>query len=280
MSIQIKFDELSSAFLNVQFGRSTKKAVVAAIQRCLAPPAEIIELSCGRGYLSDALTKLGYTVTATNYSLYEDALPHLSIINGVDVCNPATLPNKQYDCVIFSESIQNIADHQAVYRSIRRLLREGGMALITTPNIMNLKSRLHFLFTGFFKVKWNFIGFDVPSDEAFCYHNHPVHLPVNSYYAHVSGLSLRSAGGIHIKPKSLLLYALFAIPVSLFTAWTVLYKETFLKKSPQAPELCRILRSFSVLSAERLLLVFTQEDPQSGQRHSPPVTWYKRTRTE
>ena len=118
--------------LTIQFGRSTRKAIVAAIRRYLPAHADIIELSCGRGHLVDELTKLGYSVTGTNYSLYPDALPHIPICNGVDVTNPATLPDKQYDCVIFSESIQNIADHHAVYRSIRRLLRDGGIAVITT----------------------------------------------------------------------------------------------------------------------------------------------------
>lgn len=263
--------------LNVQFGRSTQKAVIAAIRRHLPSHAEIIELSCGRGYLIDELAKLGHSVIGTNYSVYEDALPNVPILDGVDVTNPETLPDQQYDCVIFSESIQNIADHYAVYRSIRQLVRDGGIVVLTTPNTMNLKSRLHFLFTGFFKVKWNFISFDVPSDEAFCYHNHPVHLPVDLYYAHVCGLDLHSAGGIHVKLKSLLLYGLFVIPATLFTAYKVLYKEPFLKKSPKALKLYRILSSFPVLAAERLLLVFRQENPQEVERYSPPVSWYKRT---
>lgn len=40
------------------------------------------------------------------------------------------------------------------------------------------KPRLHFLFTGYLKVKWDFIGHDVPMEQAFAFHNHPVHLPV------------------------------------------------------------------------------------------------------
>ena len=75
----------------------------------------------------------------------------------------------------------------------------------------------------------------MPSDETFCYHNHPVHLPVDIYYAYVSGLGLYSEGGIHIKPKSLLLYGLLAIPVTLLTAWTVYAKESFLKNRPKLP---------------------------------------------
>ena len=263
--------------MDIQFARSTQKAIIRAVITNLPPQAEIIELSCGRGHVVDELCKLGYAATGTNYSLYEDALPHIPIINGVDVTNMETLPTRKFDCVIFSESIQNIADHQAVYRAISHLLREGGLAIITTPNRMNIKSRLHFLFTGFFKVKWNFIGFDVPPEEAFCYHNHPVHLPVDMYYAHVSGLSLHSAGGLHVKPKSLLLYGLLVIPIYLMTAYTVLFKEPFLKKSPQAPKLSRVLSSFSTLAAERLLLVFKQEETQTGERHSTPVTWCRRS---
>lgn len=85
-----------------------------------------------------------------------------------------------------------------------------------------------------------------------------MHLPVNMYYAHVSGLSLQRRRP-HVKLKSMLLYGLFVIPIYL-TAYTVLFKEPFLKKSPQAPKLSRVLSSFSTLAAERLLLVFKQED--------------------
>lgn len=104
--------------MNVQFSRSTQKAVVAAVKRHLPPQAEIIELSCGRGHVVDELQQLGYSVTGTNYSLYEDALPHIPVIHGVDVTNVETLPAQKFDCVIFSESIQNIADHHTVFRSI------------------------------------------------------------------------------------------------------------------------------------------------------------------
>ena len=263
--------------MKVQFSRSTLKALVMAVTEHLPPEAEILELSCGRGHVINQLQQLGFAASGTNYSLYEDALPHISIINGVDVTEITTLPDKKYDCVIFSESIQNIADHQAVYHSIRHLLREGGLAVITTPNIMNIKSRLHFLFTGFFKVKWNFIGFDVPLEEAFCYHNHPVHLPVDMYYAHVSGLSLRKASGFNIKLKSLLFYLLFAIPIKLMTGFTVRIKESFLKNSKEAPQLACVLSSFSTLAAERLLLIFEcSKDTYIHERTTPAITWHKR----
>lgn len=111
--------------------------------------AEIIELSCGRGHVVDELCKLGYAASGTNYSRYEDALPHIPIINGVDVTNMDTLPARKFDCVIFSESIQNIADHQAVYRAISHLLPEGGLAIITTLNAMNISRAFIFCLPAF-----------------------------------------------------------------------------------------------------------------------------------
>uniref|UniRef100_UPI00255B0B66 class I SAM-dependent methyltransferase n=1 Tax=Pseudodesulfovibrio pelocollis TaxID=3051432 RepID=UPI00255B0B66 len=144
--------------------------------------SKVLEYSCGDGRLCAGLQEVGYEVTGTNYSVYGNTDNAVKIVNGVDLTKKTPFDDESVDCVIISETIQNIPDHVAVYKEVERVLKKGGLFILTTPNIMNIKSRIHFFLTGFFKVKWNFIGFDVPIESSFGYHNHPVHLPVELYY--------------------------------------------------------------------------------------------------
>jgi ubiquinone/menaquinone biosynthesis C-methylase UbiE len=76
----------------------------------------------------------------------------------VDTCNLNTDPlpyaDNSFDLVTFTEVIEHVEHHQDVLREIHRVLRPDGYLIVTTPNILNIKSRLRFLFFGF----WNLFG--------------------------------------------------------------------------------------------------------------------------
>ncbi len=254
----------------------TEEAISAEVERLVPRPASVIELSCGRGHLLGKLREKGYDVVGTNYSVYEDAAPDLPILSGVDVTQGAGFTERTFDCVIFSEAIQNISDHYAVFRTVADLLKEGGIAVITTPNILNVRSRLHFLLTGFFRVKWNFIGFDVPYEESFCYHNHPLHLPVDAYYALKAGLTLGAVDGINVKYRNLLPLALLYAPIWLATWWNTSRAEPYLARSGYGDAVCSWMTGFQTLAAERLMLVMRKETPEVQARRTPRISWYRK----
>ena len=76
----------------------------------------------------------------------------------VDVCDLNTDPlpyaDNTFDLVTFTEVIEHIEHHQDALREIYRVLKDDGYLIVTTPNILNIKSRLRFLFFGF----WNLFG--------------------------------------------------------------------------------------------------------------------------
>ena len=62
---------------------------------------------------------------------------------------PLPYPDASFDLVTATEVIEHLADFRRVVREIHRVLRPGGVCILSTPNILNLNSRLRFLWFGF-----------------------------------------------------------------------------------------------------------------------------------
>lgn len=246
------------------FGFTRTKIYELITDHCSAG-SRVLEYSCGDGKLSAALQDVGYDVTGTNYSAYVDPDRSVNIVNGVDLTAQTPFEDESFDCVILSETIQNIPDHLAVYKEIERVLKKGGLFILTTPNMMNIKSRIHFFLTGFFKVKWQFIGFDVPLENCFAYHNHPVHLPVALYYFHALNMEPVAVDGIYPKAKSYLFYLLFAWLIIPFTWLTTQKKEKNLVNSGAGDEVFQAMTAKTTLCCDRLALAVRKRETAFAQ---------------
>jgi ubiquinone/menaquinone biosynthesis C-methylase UbiE len=83
---------------------------------------------------------------------YTDALMKLPD-QKVDIANlnhdPLPYANATFDVVTATEVIEHLEDYRRVLREIYRVLKPGGVCILSTPNILNLNSRLRFLWFGF-----------------------------------------------------------------------------------------------------------------------------------
>lgn len=52
-----------------------------------------------------------------------------------DLADPSVLPDATFDCIVLTQTLHLIYDMPAAVRQLRRSLRPGGVALITTPGI-------------------------------------------------------------------------------------------------------------------------------------------------
>src|SRR5204862_407499 len=66
--------------------------------------------------------------------------------------NKGRLPyaENRFALVTCTETIEHLENHHAIVREIYRVLRPGGLAVLSTPNILNLRSRLRFFSSGFY----------------------------------------------------------------------------------------------------------------------------------
>ena len=229
--------------------------VLEIVKKLVPSGSSVLEVSCGSGTILKGLREKGYTVRGTNYTKYtgfEDILP---VDLGVDILKGLPYEDGTYDCVILHDVIEHLSDHTAATRELARVVKDGGHVVVATPNIMKINSRLNFFLTGFFKSNKAFIGFDVPPDRAFGFHNYPAHLPTFLYQLTSNRVETVLVDAVGFKAKSWIMWLFFAPLVFPATYFRTHMFEKHLRKTTASRFLFKVLTSFKTLCGESWIVV-------------------------
>ena len=139
-------------------GLSTDKILQAAArmaQKMIPPSTSIKHLDVGPGH-GDLIEILRSKLTLTSDACdYTDALMHLKDVR-VDIVdlNIEKLPyrDETYDLVTCTEVLEHLEHYRETIRETHRILKSGGTFVLSTPNILNLKSRVRFMVCGFYNL--------------------------------------------------------------------------------------------------------------------------------
>jgi len=127
-------------------------------------PAErrrVLDAGAGHGALAQRLHEAGFVVSAC------DAAPERFRYTAVE-CRRADLTehlpydDAAFDFVVALEVLEHLLDHRRFFAECQRVLQDGGRFVVSTPNILSLKSRVRFLLSGFF---YSFRPLDLGRDD-------------------------------------------------------------------------------------------------------------------
>jgi SAM-dependent methyltransferase len=101
---------------------------------------DVVDVACGEGYGTDVLARSAATVTGVdaNPEAHDHALARYSRPGVRFVRDLVETYSQPCDAVVFLQTIEHVQDPQAVLDHFRDMLRPGGSAYVSTPNLLTL----------------------------------------------------------------------------------------------------------------------------------------------
>lgn len=150
---------------------SIHDAAFQLLERHCPSGSRVVDLGAGTGLWARRLARAGYLVTAVDNNLEDWALDSIRLHDCNLNADFAARLDGPFDVVTSLEVLEHLENPTLFIRECAKLLRPGGIALFTTPNVENVAGRLRFLLTGQLR------SFD--RDPAY---NEPTHItPIQSY---------------------------------------------------------------------------------------------------
>lgn len=126
-------------FPRAGFNRSKRLFVEQTIRNRLSAGALVLDLGCGPGWVSHNLVA---DFALTGVDVEEDAVKLCRSLYQADYMVGSAFdlpfPAGQFDAVIFTEAIEHFKEPEATVVEITRVLKPGGIAVVTTPNCGSL----------------------------------------------------------------------------------------------------------------------------------------------
>jgi len=135
--------------------------------------------------MCQSLHRLGFDVAACDRDAENFAYPPVEF-RAADITDRLPWPDESFDVCMALEVTEHIHDHGRFFRECARVLKPGGRFVVTTPNILSLKSRWRFFVTGY---PYSFRPLEIDRDDGL-QHVAAYSLDQYRYVARRAGLTL------------------------------------------------------------------------------------------
>ena len=126
------------------------EAVIDAVQRRSSGKLRHLDIGAGRGQLISLLReRMGVESQACDFHVENFAVPGIPIAKANIDKEPLPYPDASFDVVTCSEVIEHVENPRRLVREAWRVLKPGGVLVMTTPNVLNAVSRVRYLVSGF-----------------------------------------------------------------------------------------------------------------------------------
>lgn len=112
------------------------------------PKGKILDLGCGDGNYSRRLKDLGFEVVSGDIDIARFKYKNEIEFKHCDITKEMPFADNTFDYVLLMEVVEHLRNPYTVISEINRIIKKGGSLIISTPNILSLKSRLRFMFEG------------------------------------------------------------------------------------------------------------------------------------
>ncbi len=110
----------------------------------LPAPRTFLDIGCATGMLIESMAEEGWETRGVD--VCRESAEYGKKRRGVDIfvgtLEEARFPDDSFQVVHFSHLIEHVPDPPAFLGEVRRILKPGGLAVITTPNIDGFQARL------------------------------------------------------------------------------------------------------------------------------------------
>jgi 2-polyprenyl-3-methyl-5-hydroxy-6-metoxy-1,4-benzoquinol methylase len=111
---------------------------------------QMLDIACGEGALSRRIKDEfpGWQIDVNDFDADKIKFKEYNDKFCCDLNKPVSF-KKQYDVIIAIEIIEHLENPWAFLREIGALLKKGGLAVVSTPNINSVRDRIFFLIEGY-----------------------------------------------------------------------------------------------------------------------------------
>jgi|ERR1022692_1054178 ubiquinone/menaquinone biosynthesis C-methylase UbiE len=133
------YNDPKPATLNAQNLVSRRRFALEMLEARVAPGSNILDIGCGTGHLAGELMQRGYTAWGVDFSegMVEYARQHYNPDRfRVGDIERIPFPDNTFDAVMCLGVMEYLEKDEPALREMWRVLKPGGRAVITTPNIL------------------------------------------------------------------------------------------------------------------------------------------------
>ncbi|MCX7702903.1 MAG: class I SAM-dependent methyltransferase [Planctomycetota bacterium] len=126
----------------------THKVAFALLKEHLPEDSLVLDAGCGEGAFSQRLLSANYRLVALDIFPQRFKLKSVPLVQS-DLNSSLPFPDATFDSVIAIEVLEHLYNWHTFFSESCRILKPNGLLLVSLPNILNLSSRLKFLFCGY-----------------------------------------------------------------------------------------------------------------------------------
>jgi SAM-dependent methyltransferase len=143
---------------------------------------KVFDAPAGHGAMTEKLLSLGKVVTAGDIDIDQFKLDrcqkNLTLLR-LDLTDPhLTVRDNEFDIAICVEGVEHLENQWILARNLCRILKPGGFLILSTPNIINFRSRFRF----FWEARYEFFKRPLVQGKSISHDLHVYHIAPISYF--------------------------------------------------------------------------------------------------